>query len=626
MEQKHPILVIDDQIGIPSHPERTAFLRAVGYYPSTGGKEPVEDYPYEFEFHTGQTEAGVNSVEAVKAAVLKRWLAMNGNRWALVLLDVRFDEASGRSDEKFGFTLLRALREDSQFGADLPIVMLTSEDEAKRSLADKFKANGFLPKLDSKKQPFWSRAELEDRVLKYGLIPDDRDDSLLTAMHTTRLLGRSLPLLKVLRAARFYALKLKGSRILYGETGSGKTELAGYVHCYTASYTARRTGPYVHWFADPANRELMKSELFGWWKNAFHGADQPQAGKIEEAQGGTFFLDEIANLPSDIQMAFLQFRKQDADGRRILSRMGKFPRSQRDQQVARQSVVAGAMLLADHRIRVDVLLLTGTQVELEDAKVRKDKGFRDDLHNALGTPLRCPALNQRREDIRELFQAFVRRVLEKPEQSALDFEIEPAVFDLLEQRDWSQRGNMRDLERIAEHAAQQLGDFNTIRVDSLPQDVQEDAKSKSAKPSVELVRNVEASVVPAPTDSPATTAEHSSSAHGSLTRAELEHLKRRASLLEEAVEVTRIDPTTGNKGKCKPTVAVSRLMGKKVSTTNAKRIIKDILGTILNTPAYLVKAYGENELQSAREWVKSKPLLVALYRYAIGEISADEIC
>jgi hypothetical protein len=62
-----------------------------------------------------------------------------------------------------------------------------------------------------------------------------------------------------------------------------------------------------------------------------------------------------------------------------------------------------------------------------------------------------------------------------------------------------------------------------------------------------------------------------------------------------------------------------------VTTTNAKRIIKDILGTILNTPDFLVDAYGEKELEGIRAWVKSKPPLVALHRYAIGEIGADEI-
>src|ERR1035437_8262566 len=169
-QEPHKILVIDDEIGTPDSPERTAFLRAVGYFPSKGGKKPVEDYPYTFDCHTGPSEAGVNSVEAVKDAVLRCWPSPDGMRWALVLLDVRFGK-----DEKFGFSLLRALREDSRFGHDLPIVMLTSEDEAKRVRADELRANGFLPKADTAGNPQWSRRELEQRVLKYGLIPDDRD-------------------------------------------------------------------------------------------------------------------------------------------------------------------------------------------------------------------------------------------------------------------------------------------------------------------------------------------------------------------------------------------------------------------------------------------------------------------
>lgn len=615
--ERHKILVIDDEIGTPDSPERTAFLRAVGFYPSTGGKKQVEGYPYTFDFHTGQSEAGGNSVEAVKDAVLRSWPSPDGKRWALVLLDVRF----GR-DEKFGFTLLRALREDLRFDQDLPVVMLTSEGKGKKDEASKLDATGFFPKADENGKPLWNEEGLRQRVLKFGLIPDDRAESQLAATNTIRLLGRSLPLLKVLREARKYALDLRGNRILYGQTGTGKTELAGYIHCYTG-----RSGRYVHWFADPANKELMKAELFGWWKKAFHGADSSQAGKIEEAHAGTFFLDEVANLPGDIQMALLQFRKQDAEGQRILSRMGKFPRGKQDEQEARQSIVPADGLLADHRIKMDVLLLTGTNERLEDSAIREKKGFRDDLHRALGTPLECPKLNDRCEDIPELFQAFVQRALKKPNSPAQPFEIEPAVFDLLRERDWSLRGNVADLERIAQYAAQQLGDFDVIRIPSLPPDVLEESKSpKSPVATGGEVKSIDASA--SVESKPSSAKGDGNSAHGSLTRAELEHLRHRASLLEEAAEATRKeDAATGRKTKYQPTVAVSRLMGNSVSGSNAKRIIKtNILGPIFKPTKKMKNAYGKVGVESIQEWAKSRPVLVALYRYATEEISADEIC
>lgn len=610
--EPHYILVVDDQIGISGSPEQEDFLEAVGGSPES---KRADGYPYKFEFHTGGTGGGTNSVEAVKAAVLSRWPAADGKRWALVLLDVRFG-----GDEKFGFTLLRALREDSRFGKDLPIVMLTSEGKGKKDEADKLKADGFFPKADESGKPLWSEAGLKDKVLRFGLIPDDRDESQLNATHTTRLLGRSLALLQLLRDARYYAMEPSGGRILYGETGTGKTELAGYIHCYT-----NRNGPYVHWFADPANTGLMKGELFGWWVDAHDHADDSQPGKIEQAQGGTFFLDEVANLPTDIQATLLKFRKQDNEGWRILSRIHNFPRSDSKKKEAIKSVAPGARLLPDGRIQVDVFFLTGTKENLEDPEVRQRLGFREDFHNALGTPLHSLQLNERREDIPELFQAFVERALAKPGKAVSQFQIEPGVLELLRQRNWSARGNVRDLERIAEYAAQHLGDFHTVRLERLPKDVLKDAEAKPAKSSLQPLTDAPADVAPSPSGPVHEAAQEKTSAHGALTRAELEHLRNRARLLEEAAEAEREVSPAGVKTKYRPTVAVSRLMGHKVTTTNAKRIIKDILGTILNTPDFLVDAYGEKELEAIRAWVKSKPSLVALHRYAIGEIGADEI-
>lgn len=614
---QHLILVIDDQIGKPDSPDRTAFLRAVGYFSKDGGEDRVSDYPYEFEFHTGQGEGGDNSVEAVKAAIQGRWPDASGKRWALVLLDVRFGD-----DERFGFTLLRALREDSKFGKELPIVMLTSEDEGKRALAGELNANGFLPKRDAENKPFWSRSELDLRVLKFGLIPDDRNEAQFKGTSMRRLVGRSLALLQCLREARAYALDPADTRILYGETGVGKSELAGYIHCFTD-----RKGPYIPFVADPSAKELQKTELFGCWKGAHSMADAHAAGKLERAHGGTFFLDEVANLPVESQMLLLQFRDQDERGWRTLTRAGDFPPPENKTSVTQaiKSIVTGAERLLDNRIRVDVLLLTGTNVYLEDDSVRKAKGFLDDLYFALGNPFQVPNLDQRIEDIRQLFLAFVERALAHSRQPTKQFHVDDNVFQLLEQRGWSKRGNLRDLNRIARYAAQKLGDFDVIRLHSLPADVLQDANAKPIAPP------------PAATTAGADKEQESGSAAdggtqkpGALAQAELAHLRQRAELLEEAAEATRkVDAATGVKGEYRPTAAVERLMGnklpKKGATTNAVRIIKDILGTILNTPDYLEHAYGKENLESLREWVKSRPVLMSLFRYSTKEISADEI-
>ena len=596
--ERHRILVIDDQIGQNDSPEQKSFLRAIGYYNPSGGTNPVDNYPYEFEFHTGQ-----GSVEAVKDAVRLCWPDNRGNRWALVLLDVSFGEKP-----ELGFTLLKSLRFDSTL-KDLPIVMLTSEDLVKNETANRLSADGFFPKATGDGIPLWSREGLDERILKCGLIPDDRTDVQLQATGTKRLLGTSVAMLTALREARKYALNPVGSRILSGESGTGKTQLAGYIHWYS-----RRTGQYVHWYADPSNSELMKGELFGRWKYAYTGAGPPGAGKIEEAHCGTFFLDEVANLPSETQAAFLQFRQTDEKGQRILSRMGNFPTSRGD--IAEAEASMNGSRRADHRIGVDVLLLTGTNVNLEDPKIRKEIHFRDDLYYDLGSPLWCPELNKRREDIALLFDALVRQFWLQTGREEKDIAIDGDVLALLKDpdRDWSQ-GNIRYLEQIAQYGVQQLGKgFTKITINNLPENIRGNRTRLKGPFAVrpEPLSNLPRSVI----------------ASGALARAELDHLRLRAQLLEEAAEETRsLNHATGVKdGEYSPTLVVVRLMGRDgIEPTYAKRIIKDILGSILQPSSYLKKAYGEQEIEELQTWVRSKPVLLALYSYGKGEISARDI-
>src|SRR2546423_1208400 len=135
MEHVKPsILVIDDQIASVEVHEQysypigaTSFLWTVGYL-GERGDEPAKDYPFTFEYHSGESAHGSRkySIDAVKDAIASKWRGQQTQRWALVLLDVRFGD-----NTEFGFQVLEALRSDPDF-SDLPIVMLTSEDADKR--------------------------------------------------------------------------------------------------------------------------------------------------------------------------------------------------------------------------------------------------------------------------------------------------------------------------------------------------------------------------------------------------------------------------------------------------------------------------------------------------------------
>lgn len=607
MTHRPKILVIDDQIGIEGG-DRDIFLSRIGAVPKKADKQnpSPSPYPYDFAFHPGSDAAGRNSVDAVIEAILRGWPdPKTGRHWALVLLDVRFG-----NDQQFGFTILRAIREHPKLGAELPVVMLTSEDKGKREQADRLRADGFLPKVDEQSlKTMLSREELAKRVTTLGLIEDDRPVS-------QRLLGHSLSFLKVLRQCRSRAQRIGQGVVLYGETGTGKSELAVYIH----HHSPRRDGPFVPWVADPANKELMKDELFGHWQGAHSEAHTHQAGKIESAHGGTFFLDEVANLPIEVQQAFLKFRKEDHEGWRTISRQGKFPSGNpAEAKLAAKSVVEGAeMEPASHDIRVQVQVITGTNVNLEDASERERRGFMSDLHNALGHPIHCPSLNERCGDVRELFQHFVERALAKAGQPRRTFSVESEVWELLEERDWSQRGNVRDLDRIAQHAASELGDFDTIYRHKLPSDVSGAQKHISVAAS------------PEPPARPAVAAPPSISppddGAGLLASLDVAHLRRRVESLESFAEQTRKpDLATGQPGRYQPTAMISRMLGVEVTPMNAKRIIGGILKDILDTPEYLATAYRSQGLDELRSWVSARPVLVDLHQYAKGQKKAEEI-
>ena len=201
--------------------------------------------------------------------------------------------------------------------------------------------------------------------------------------------------------------------LLCGETGTGKELLARAVH--SSSHRSKR--PLIK--VDCANLPsgLIESELFGHEKGAFTGAVEARAGRFELADGGTIFLDEIGELPLELQSKLLRVLEE-----------GRFQRlgSKRERQT-------------------DVRVIVATNRELE-AEVREGR-FRADLYYRLAVfPIGSPPLRQRREDIPLLASLFLSRMKGSKKITS----IEPASLDRLVSYDWP--GNVRELRNVIERA------------------------------------------------------------------------------------------------------------------------------------------------------------------------------
>src|SRR5215204_1081198 len=229
-----------------------------------------------------------------------------------------------------------------------------------------------------------------------------------------QIIGRSEPLRKVLRQAEQVA-PLDTTVTILGETGTGKELLAHAIH--KLSPRKGRTLVKVNCAALPG--ALIESELFGYEKGAFTGADARRIGRFEIANGGTLFLDEVGELPLDVQAKLLRVLEES-----------EFER------------VGGS-----HPIKVDVRVIAATNRNLEDA-VRKGE-FRPDLYYRLNVfPITLPPLRERREDIPLLVTHLVKQLSKK-----LGKTIESLPQETMTKlRNYNWPGNIRELRNVIERA------------------------------------------------------------------------------------------------------------------------------------------------------------------------------
>ncbi len=426
------LLIIDDLFGreIPDAANRERsnlcgkFLLAEE--PGTASRRPARfEIPKptaRVVFCRGQTpvESGVgvvveNDLQGALAKVREGWadaLARGQAPWSMVLLDLCFytgrvtEESNRRTpgvpegrpgdDESgayFGLTLLDAVHREFP---ELPVMILSSKPREEVSLEFSERgALGFIARDDVRGPEL-----LEDALWQHGLLPDPEGE----------VAGNSLAVLLALREVR-RAARHRQNVLIRGERGSGKELLASYLHRMSKPKEAHTKHPFVAVNSAAFAPNLFASELFGIEPKTATNVDG-KIGLIEAANGGDLFLDEIADMPAEVQAAVLRVLQE----RQVVRVGGRQPKE------------------------VDVRFISATNADIE----LEQRGFRPDLLDRLrlGGSLWLPPLRERKTDIPLLAEKFVREA-EKERSGTMRRDLTAEALDKLLNYDWP--GNIREL-------------------------------------------------------------------------------------------------------------------------------------------------------------------------------------
>lgn len=239
--------------------------------------------------------------------------------------------------------------------------------------------------------------------------------------------GRSPSMMELQQLIRKVA-PTKATVLLLGESGTGKTLVARIIH----ELGSRPTGPFIKVNCAALPDNLLESELFGYEKGAFTGASETKVGRVEEAEGGSIFLDEIGELSLSLQAKLLRFLQD-----REFERLG-----------------------ATKTRKVDVRIIAATNRDLAGAVA--EGLFREDLYYRLNVfPMRVPPLRERREDIVSLLFFFSEQAVR---EYGHGLHFTPQATEALIRYSWP--GNVREMENLIERLAIIFGE-GTVDVKDL---------------------------------------------------------------------------------------------------------------------------------------------------------------
>jgi two-component system response regulator HydG len=374
MTQQPSILIVDDESGILD--TLRILLRKEGFEVATaqGGKAGLE-----------QIRSGNHDI---------------------VLTDVRMPQVTG-------LDILQAAKEQDSM---TPVILMTAQASLQTAVAavnqgafyyvqKPFSNDELLAIL--RRACEYRQIRVENRQLKQEIRRKDRST-------VSRPIGKSRRFLEVLKLAEMVAPS-DSTVLIQGESGTGKEVIARYLH----NLSARPDGPFLSINCGALPENLLESELFGHVKGSFTGAVRDKQGLFAAARGGTFFMDEVGEMPPSLQIKLLRVLQE------------------------REVIPVGAT----EAIPVDVRIVAATNRDLEE-EVRRGH-FRSDLFYRLNViAVELPCLRERRDDLVMLIDHFLQEMA--AERSSTAKALSSEALDAVMVYDWP--GNVRELQNALEHA------------------------------------------------------------------------------------------------------------------------------------------------------------------------------
>lgn len=323
----------------------------------------------------------------------------------LAILDIKMPGLSG----------LDLLDKVHEFKSDLLVVIMTAEAGMKNAVeAMKRGAYDYLTKpfdLDVMDAIVEKANRAQEMTMQVSALKDELKEHYLL---DKGIIGNSMAMREVYKTIGKVAPS-DMTVLIQGESGTGKELIAKAIHCNSK----RLVKPFIAMNCAAIPKELLETELFGHEKGSFTGATERKLGKFEQANGGTVFLDEIGDMPLDLQAKILRVLQE-----RELTRTG-----------------------GSQNVAVDVRIVAATNQDLQ--QLVQQKLFREDLYYRLNVvPINLLPLRERREDILLLVDHFLQKTC-----AELDVplkKIDQPTLDRLAANSWP--GNVRELENVIKRA------------------------------------------------------------------------------------------------------------------------------------------------------------------------------